>query len=256
MLTMSLLRSRLGAAVVCLVLAPLGVITTALQTPSAEAIVERHLSAVGGRAALQKVTSLVLRGTIEFVGTPLKGTFVSYRTAPAHVYMVSELPGFGKFEEGSDGGIAWAKVPGQGARIKSGVEQMLALRDAEWNGDLRWREVFPTIKLDGTESVDGEPAYRVVMTPKDGPAMTRYYDQKSGLLVRGSVTITGPQGAVGVESRIGDYRKVGDLLVPHRLTQKLGGPEIVIKVERVMFNEAIPAERFIPPPDVKALLGK
>jgi hypothetical protein len=106
------------------------------------------------------------------------------------------------------------------------------------------------------EDVNGQPCYKVVMTPAEGSPVTRYYDKKSNMLVKTTMTIKIPMGEFPVESVVSDYRKEGEILMPHRLDQKMAGNEILITIEGVKYNAEIPKGTFDLPEDVKPLLNK
>ena len=63
-------------------------------------------------------------------------------------------------------------------------------------------------------------------------------------------------GEIAMESRLGDYRKDGDILTPHRLELSAMGQNFVITIDTVKWNEEIPKSRFDVPADVQALLPK
>jgi outer membrane lipoprotein-sorting protein len=174
---------------------------------------------------------------------------------PNKSYTEVDIQGIGKVREGSDGTIAWSLSAMQGPRIKDGDEKAGALQAARFNAELRWRDVYKA-ETTGVEQVDGKDCYKVQMTPKEGLAMTRYYDKESSLLVKMVMTVKNPMGEIPVESYVGDYRKEGALLVPHKVTQKAAGQEIAIVIDSVKFNAEIPKDKFEPPDEIKAMLKK
>jgi hypothetical protein len=74
-------------------------------------------------------------------------------------------------------------------------------------------------------------------------------------LVKVVVPVTTPNGPITAEILLGDYRDEGGILVPHTVTQKLPGADILVKIESVTHNPEIPAERFDLPADIKALMS-
>jgi outer membrane lipoprotein-sorting protein len=59
-----------------------------------------------------------------------------------------------------------------------------------------------------------------------------------------------------VNSFLSDYRKEGDILMPHKLKESVAGQEITITFESITFNADIPAETFAVPDEIKALQKK
>src|SRR5260370_3886048 len=63
-------------------------------------------------------------------------------------------------------------------------------------------------------------------------------------------------GEITAEILNGDYKKEGDLLTPHKLTNKFAGQEIEILVQSMEFDAALPKDRFDLPGEIQALLKK
>jgi hypothetical protein len=225
--------------------------------PSAEAIIERYIEVTGGRAAAEKLRSQVLAGTIEMVGKGITGTAVVYRKAPNKSRSVVEFGGLGKMEEGADGEVAWSLSAMAGPRLKEGAEKRFSLRGADFHGDLRWRDLHDRVLVAGIENVAGRPCYKLVMTPKgESDPIVRYYDKETGLLARVEMTLKSPQGEIPIESVPSDYRKEGEFLIPHKITQRVLGNEIVTVFTRVEINPEIAEDRFTLPKEIEALLKK
>ncbi|MGA2132026.1 MAG: DUF620 domain-containing protein [Bryobacteraceae bacterium] len=218
-----------------------------------EAVLDKYVEATGGRAAYEKIHADMASGTMEITGMGLKGKLTSYRADPAKSYTVIELEGVGKIEEGSNGQVAWAINPMEGARIKQGDERATALRNAAMQVEMHWRDFYKKAEMAGSEDVDGKPCYKLTLTPNEGAAETRYYDKSSNLLVKVIAPVTTPNGAIVAELGLGDYRDEGGILVPHTISQKVPGADILIKIESVKHNPDIAPDQFDLPAEIKAL---
>jgi outer membrane lipoprotein-sorting protein len=223
--------------------------------PKAETILDKYIEATGGKAAYEQNHSEISTGTMEFVGKGIKGAIVSYRADPDKSYTEIDLQGVGKIREGSDGKVAWSLSALQGPRVKDGEEKTAALQAARFNAELKWRDAY-NAETSGTEQVDGKDCYKVVMTPKEGFPMTRYYDKQSNLLVKMTMTVKNPMGEFPVSSVVGDYRKEGSILMPHKISQSAAGQEILITIDSVKFNAEVPKDKFDYPDEIKAMLKK
>ena len=232
-----------------------GAVTAADELPKAEAILDKYIEVTGGRAAYEKRHSEISTGSMEFVGKGIKGTLTSFRMEPNKSYTELDIQGIGKVQEGSDGTVAWSLSAIQGPRLKEGEERMGALQAARFNAELNWRDVYKA-ETAGLEKVDGKDCYKVQLTPKEGMAMTRYYDKESNLMVKMVMTVKNPMGQFPVESKVSDYRKEGEILMPHKISQSAAGQEIAISVDSVKLNPEIPKEKFDPPAEIKALMKK
>jgi len=112
------------------------------------------------------------------------------------------------------------------------------------------------VAIAGVETIGGEPCYKVVLTPAEGHAETMYFQKKSGLLVKTTMVAVNQMGEIPVESAVSDYKSFDGLRVPTKVTQKAGGQEFTITIQSVRTNVEIPADRFEPPAEIKALLDK
>ena len=108
----------------------------------------------------------------------------------------------------------------------------------------------------GEEAIQGEPCYKVVVTPKEGKPETMYFEKKSGLMRKTSLVAVSQLGDIPAESISTEYRRFEDILAPSKVTEKVAGQEFTITVDTVQANQEIPAERFALPDEVKALLAK
>jgi len=224
--------------------------------PKAETILDRIVDASGGRAAFEKMHSLVISGSMEMTAMGIKGKMTSYHAAPDKMLVEVEIPGIGAIRDGWDGKVAWEMSAIQGPRIKQGDERAISAREGDFNSTLHWRDHFQKVETVGIEKVDGKDCYKVVMTPKEGSPETQYVDKQTNLPVKTEMTVKGPMGEIPMEASIQDYRKEGDLLMPHKMVQKAAGQEITITFDSVKINEDIPKEKFDLPEEIQALLKK
>jgi hypothetical protein len=224
--------------------------------PKGETILDHYIEVTGGKAAYEKRTSEISTGTIEFAAQGLKGSLTRYAAPPDKSYASMELDGVGKIESGSVDGIAWEKSAMMGPRVKSGDEKAQSLREAAFNGVLNWRKQFSKVETVGVETVEGQECYKLAITPNEGKPETAYYSKKTGLEVKSSTVAASPMGEIPVEVVVSEYKEFGGILQPAKITQKVAGQELVITIQSVKINEPIPASRFDPPADVKALMTK
>jgi hypothetical protein len=140
-------------------------------------------------------------------------------------------------EEGTDGSVAWERSALKGPRIKTGEEKAVALRAANIQHDVRWREYFQKVECTGVEPLDSHICYRVVLTPKEGQTEIRYYDKKSYLLVRTNMILKTEMGEIPTEMSVSDYRSVDGVLMPFQLKQKVLGQEFPSPTEHLNNTE-------------------
>ena len=223
--------------------------------PKAETILDKYVDATGGKAAYGKLHNEVSTGTMEMGAMGIKGTITVYGAEPAKSYTEIEIPGVGKIQEGYDGTVAWSLSAIQGAHLKQGGEKAQAVYTAQFHTE-DWKSLYKKMETLGVASIDGKDCYKVLVTPVEGPAMTQYFDKESGLMVRMTLTVTTPMGDIDAESDISDYRKEGDVLVPHKTTQTAAGQTFTLTMDSVKYNTDIPKDRFDLPAEIAALVAK
>jgi outer membrane lipoprotein-sorting protein len=224
--------------------------------PKADTILDKYVEATGGKAAYEKHHTEIAKGTFEMAAMGVKGTMTSYHAEPNKSYTETDLGGVGKIRDGSDGTIFWTLSAMMGPHLKDGAEKAQAQLTTRFNAELNWRDLFKDVKTVGVEKVDGKDCYSVQLTPAEGSPITQCYDKESGLMVKQSMTLESPMGQQAVDSFATDYRKEGDILMPHKLKSSFGGQEVTITFDSITFNADIPPDTFAIPDEIKALVKK
>jgi len=233
-----------------------GMLAAADNLPKAETILDKYIEVTGGKEAYAKLHNEVSTGTMEISGMGLKGALTAYAAEPNKRLVELNLPGIGKVLDGSNGEVAWSTSAIQGPRVKSGDESAQALLEGQFNQELHWRDHYKSAETVAVEQVDGKDAYKISVTPKTGAPMTRWYDKQSGLLVKMAVTAKSPMGDIESTSTFSDYRKEGDVTVPHKVVASALGREMIMTIEKVQHNADLPKERFDLPEDIQSLIKK
>jgi hypothetical protein len=227
------------------------------QTVTADAVLDRFVEVSGGKAAFAELKSMSTKGTIEFVGQGIKGTVETYALQPNNSLTVMELAGIGKITSGVTNGMVWQNSAIQGARIAQGDEAAQMLRSTRLDAPVKWREIYPEVKLEGTEDVDGKAAYKVSLKAAGaGEPQVNWYDKESGLLVQSRMVLEIPMGKIPVVTKMLDYEKMGGFLEPRRLEQKMGPQTLVTVITSVERNPEIAAEKFALPAEIEKLAAK
>jgi hypothetical protein len=219
-------------------------------------ILDKFVEVTGGKAAYEKIHNEKFTGTFEFLGKGIKGTITSYRADPNKSYTTVELEGVGTIQDGTDGTTAWQSSSLQGPRVKQGDERAISLREATLRGPLYWRKLYKHAETVGVETIDGQACYKVVLTPEEGKPETQYFDKKSSLMVKMTMSMASPMGEIPSETVLSDYKPDAGPLQPHKVQQKAMGQEFLITVDHVEYNVDLPSDRFDLPADVKALTSK
>jgi len=185
-------------------------------------IMEKSLAATGGRAAMLKLKTSTMKGTLNVKSSGIKGTIAITTKSPNKVLVTSTIPGVGDSLQGFDGKVGWAKDPFSGLRKLEGGELDEIKRQGQLSEALTYKSVYSQIKLVGTQKVNGKDAYVLKMTPKKGKPSTSYFDTKTFLLVKQEMTAETPQGTFPVEAFISEYKTIDGVKFPTVMKQKIG----------------------------------
>lgn len=227
------------------------------EAPSGESIMDKYVEATGGKAAYEKIKNRVMEMTLEIPAAGLKGKMTVYSARPNLTYAVTDLGQMGKSERGADGKVAWETSQMMGPRVMDGDEAAITLREGNFDIDVNWRKYYNEVKCTGEESVNDTACYRVVLTPTEGPAETRFFDKATGLIAKSEMTLKTQMGEMPVESFASEYREVDGIKMPHKIRQVVGKlQEVTIQVESVKHNQDIPEEKFKLPEDIRQLVEK
>lgn len=213
--------------------------------PSVDQILDKHIEAIGGKAALKKLTSRTVKGSADMpaAGTTFNWDF--YAKAPNKQASFIEIPGFGIVREGFDGQVAWSQNPGAGVREKSGEELAKQKRDADFYRDLNLKTIFPNLACKGLETVGNEETYVVEAKPSDGSLERFYFSKKNGLLRRQDSELEMPEGKIQTSTFIEEYRAVDGVKLPSvlRITANVPNqPEMVFTLKFTEIRHNVPIE--------------
>jgi photosynthetic reaction center cytochrome c subunit len=213
--------------------------------PSGDELLNKYIQALGGEAALAKVSTRVEKGKVTLFGGRQFDT-ATYQKVPDQRTTVVQLPN-GESVTSYDGHEGWLTVPGR-AQFQMGTADM----DASQLGEAvafpaRNKNIFGTLKTEKTEKIGEQNSYLVVGTRNDQPPVRLYFDQQSGLLLRMVQYAESPLGRFPTQIDFGDYREVDGVKVPFRLTASRPAGQTVTQMEQVQQNLPIDAARFAKP---------
>jgi hypothetical protein len=217
------------------------------QNPTVDEILARYEHAMGGKAAFEKVTTLAIRGAIEFPSYNLSGTTAEYFKAPDHFLAVTEIASYGTVRTVYDGRSAWTEDPKEGVKEMTGP----ALADMRRRADIQWhvklKQLYPGLKLKGRESIDGKDAW-VLEATQDQWTFGLCFDVTSGLLVRFDTDTHDQDGNGTSKVSIGDYRRAGRLQFSYAATMSTDRVVWTRKLSEVKFNVPVADELFLKAP--------
>jgi outer membrane lipoprotein-sorting protein len=212
--------------------------------PTADQLIEKYLQAVGGAAAIEKITSRVMKGSITFgdrnIPIDIYAKYPDKRISFTHTPDGDSVTAF----DGHDG---WLGNPGHPVREMHGSELDAAAMDADLHFAAHLKGMFSAVQMRGTERVDEHAAYLLVGEREGKTPLRLYFDEKSGLLVRLVRYGDTPFGLMPTQIDYADYREAGGVKVPYRWTLARPSGRFTIQVSELKQNAAVDDAKFTKP---------
>lgn len=211
---------------------------------SLQALVDKHLKAVGGKEQLKAMKTLQITALVREGDTVTTNTV--RRARPNLVRYDVDKSGT-RTSKMFDGQQGWL-VEGSGAPQRLDAEKSAMVAEgAVFDDSLvdpKARGV--TLKLDGVEQVNGAPAFKVVITHRDNTKETRFLDQQSFLEVRRTYVGTHEGKPLNKTISFSDYRSVDGIMLSHRSQWESDGKKGEKVIQSARYDAPIEASVFKP----------
>lgn len=221
--------------------------------PAAQSIIDRHIEAIGGRAALKARTSSHTVGTITIPANGMSGTVEVFAARPNKMVNKTSIAGIGEIMEGFDGTHAWSINPMLGPSLAQGDELAQRAFDSDFDSALNGAARYTAMKTLEKTKFDGRDCYKVSLTRKDGGEDIDFYDAATGLKAGSINSRKSPMGVITATSTLSDYKKFGDILQPAKITISVQGVDMVTTFSSIEYDKVHPAV-FELPAQIKALI--
>lgn len=227
----------------------------AARLPTAAQVLDRYVTATGGKAAHAKITTLVAKGRLEIPEIPISGSVTITQKAPNKVLQVVDFDGAGVTREGYDGTVGWTEDPQNGLRRKAGDELVEAQRTALFPRELTLTQQYPTITVTGRETVDGRETIVLRATPAAGAPATLYFDAETWLLVRQQIVRVTPDGPIDVDVSFADYKAIDGVQRAHTIRQQLAQYSATIRFTDIAHNVPVDDAIFKAPQEPQGMMS-
>ena len=222
-----------------------GMTMNASGNPEAETLLENYLKAVGGTAALAKITSRVAKGSVTAFGDQHLAVDI-YAKAPDKRISVMHMKD-GESVTAYNGTLGWLSVPGR-VHMMNAQESFGAKMDADFAFPVDVKAMYTKWETKPGEKIDGKDTWLVIGQKEGEPPLRLYLDQKTGLLVRLIRYVDSPLGYNPTQIDYADYRAADGIKVAYRWTVARPGNRFTIQVEQMQQNVAVDDAKFVAPP--------
>ena len=223
---------------------------------TADDIINKSLAAMGGRAAMEKLKTRQMSGTLT-LGTPagdIPGTVQIQNAAPNKTRTVikADLSSLGagplEVDQRFDGTNGYVLDSLQGDRPISG-NQLDNMKNGGFpHPFLNYKANGTSVTLSGKEKAGDRDAYVLVFEPSVGSPVRTYIDAETYLPIMTRVKTNLPQvGELEQTSRTSDYRDVDGVKIPFKVEVSSAVQSLTIIITKVEHNIPIDDKLFVKP---------
>ncbi|MFZ0039190.1 MAG: c-type cytochrome [Candidatus Acidiferrales bacterium] len=213
--------------------------------PKADQLIDKYVAALGGKDAIQKITSRVEKGSL--TAGEMKATVDVYAKAPDKRIAIVHMPN-GDSSTAFDGHVGWLGTPGRPAREMSAAETDNVRMDAQIFFAVDLRQMFHSFRVIAEDKIGDRNVYVVSAFSEGKPSVKLYFDAQSGLLVRLERFVDTPLGSNPTRIDFADYRDAGGVKAPYRWTIARPSGRFTIQVDEVHQNVPVDDAKFVMPP--------
>ena len=212
--------------------------------PSVDQILDRYVEAVGGKTAIEHVTSRVLKGSRIGADGVLVPEEV-YAKAPNKLLVITSYPN-APIRVGFNGTEGWA----QNSRGTNSLnkDQLMQLRfETEFYQPIRLKDIYSKLAVTTRTTIGDHEAYVVEASLSSGGSEKLYFDAQSGLLLRRYTESNTVLGHLPLQIDYEDYRSVDGLKLPFMIRWSIPGRSWGRKITEAKQNAPLDDAQFNAP---------
>ena len=214
--------------------------------PSASDVLDKYVTAVGGAAAIEKISSRVGTGTVTFAAGPALPVQISWK-APGKQITTVHLPA-GDSNTVWNGNAGWLSSPGAPVRETNEADYEGARLDADLQLPIHLRQLSGDFKVIEVEKVRDHDVVLLLESNPGQPGLELFFDTQSGLLLRQLRFSKSPLGLNPTRTDYDDYKDFDGVKVPMHMTIARPRTKLDIQFDKVSQNVAVDDAQFEPPP--------
>lgn len=208
---------------VSLLLPPQAIVCYASKLPSADAVFERYVNAIGGREAIEQAPDRVIHFLV-VTDLPSRkpavhttDTLTVFLKSPNRYLTITRFADGGVKREVWNGEQGWREENGVLSEYPNLMNSSLA-KIYSLKGALNLRELYPEIKVNSQEVYQGNNVYSL----KNPDDYTLFFYVDSGWLA-----------GLGYHHEITDYREVDGVMIPHRVIFGRKGGSTIFYIDHI-----------------------
>lgn len=192
-------------------------------------VVDKYITAIGGKANLAKITSYTTNATMSMQGQNLD--FKIIKAQGGKELQTISMGAMTVQKQVFDGKTGYSEQGGQ--KVPMSKEEIAEnLKNTELFEELGFAK-SPDYKLAGIEKINGEDSYAIKSGDK-----AYYYSVKTGLKTGETETVKAQGQTMTIPTTFADYKEVAGVKLPYTITVNQMGMDMVMKVKSYEVNQA------------------
>ncbi|QHV97409.1 hypothetical protein [Spirosoma endbachense] len=211
---------------------------TAQTTPTAEEVLDKYITAIGGKDALAKVTDVTTSMSSE--GQMGAIMITRKQKLPNKFSMVINANGMEVMKQTGDGSkIVMGGMQGNSTTLEGPAAQQMTVMNVIFP-ELHYAENGVKSTVVGPEKIDSKDTYKLSHTTADGSATwTDNFDATTGLKVQSVTTTKNARGEMTMTSVYSDYKEVSGIKFPMTIAQQSPRGPMTMTVDNVKINKGL-----------------
>lgn len=224
-------------------------------------VLNNYIKALGGKEALQKITSRTATGTYEISPAGIKADLTLYAKAPNSMLLKIVTSNSQVIQRAFNGDTGWARELQGDLRPITGTELELLKSRADFYRAINLKTLYPGFTFIEKKQIEITPLGKTkaekkqvyVLEAKNSPTERFYFDAETGLLLRndieteiskavkkeGSLLYEAQKVIVPIETYYEDYKEIDGVKIPLTTRQAIDETNIVIHLGKIEHNKPI-----------------
>jgi hypothetical protein len=214
-------------------------------TETIDQVIDAYLQSLGGRAAVEKLTSRVMRGTVTDRAGQASPITVEEKAPRMVRQSIESKPAASIWA--TDGTGAWAQEGGNTWALTNAFELQDVSRLSDLTLPITIKERYQNLQVARYARLDGKDM--IIVNGRSAPTVTEqlYFDKQTGLLVRRVVGTRTFYGNLPEQVDYSDYRDVNGVKVPFQVRRATFESVLNAKFTDVKINVPVDNARFAKP---------
>jgi hypothetical protein len=207
------------------------------ELPPADQVLQNYVDAIGGEAAISKISSRLEKGSVSFGAGPAFPVEILTKNPGKRIMMIHLAAG--DSSTAFDGEKGWSRDPGSPIREMHASDFEGARLDADLQFAIHLKQRFQEIRTVKAEKLGDRDVFLLFASNPGQPPLELYLDRETGLLLRELRFASSPLGLNPTILELADYKEQDGVRVPGRISINRPNRRLDIRISQLEQNVPI-----------------